>query len=164
MVDAAGLSTERVDVQFELDMHYLGQTHTIAVPLPGDAAEALTASDVKAAFETAYQKTFSRLLGAIDARIVNLRTAAIGRRPRFDLATLAPEAGSTVEAARRESRPVWFDGAWHDTAVYDRLSLPVGAVICGPAILEQGDATTVVDPDLDARVDGFGNLILERRP
>ena len=163
VVAAAGLSTERVDVLFELDMHYLGQTHTIAVPLPGEAAVGLTASDVKKAFETAYQKTFSRLLGDIDARIVNLRTAAIGRRPRFDLAALAPQDGASVETARRESRPVWFDGAWHDTAVYDRLALPVGATICGPAILEQGDATTVVDPDLDARVDGFGNLILERR-
>ncbi|MAU97056.1 MAG: hydantoin utilization protein A [Fulvimarina sp.] len=164
VVDAAGLSTESVDVQFELDMHYLGQTHTIAVPLPGDAAEGLTQADVKQAFEAAYQKTFSRLLGNIDARIVNLRTAAIGRRPRFDLATLAPEEGATVEAASRDSRPVWFDGGWHDTAVYDRLALPVAAVICGPAILEQPDATTVVDPDLDARVDSFGNLILERRP
>ncbi|MCE7030638.1 hydantoinase/oxoprolinase family protein [Jiella avicenniae] len=163
VVDAAGLSTERVDVLFELDMHYLGQTHTIAVPLPGEAAEGLTAGHVKTAFETAYRKTFSRLLGDIDARIVNLRTAAIGRRPRFDLEALAPEACSTVEAARRDGRPVWFDGAWHETAVYDRLALPVGATIEGPAILEQGDATTVVDPDLAASVDGFGNLILERR-
>ncbi|TFF21854.1 hydantoinase/oxoprolinase family protein [Jiella endophytica] len=163
VVEAAGLATDSVDTQFELDMHYLGQTHTIAVPLPGEAAEGLTAGDIKAAFETAYQKTFSRLLTGIDARIVNLRTAAIGRRPRFDLSALAPEPGTTVDAARREARPVWFDGAWHDTAVYDRLALPVGAIVEGPAILEQADATTVVDPDLTARVDDFGNLILERR-
>ncbi len=34
MVDAAGIAVDRVDVVFELDMHYLGQTHTVAVPLP----------------------------------------------------------------------------------------------------------------------------------
>ena len=39
---------------------------------------------------------------------------------------------------------------------------PVGALIQGPAILEQPDATTVIDPDLSARVDGFGNVIVER--
>jgi N-methylhydantoinase A len=38
----------------------------------------------------------------------------------------------------------------------------VGAVIHGPAVLEQPDATTVVDPDLTARVDGLGNVIVER--
>jgi N-methylhydantoinase A len=32
----------------------------------------------------------------------------------------------------------------------------------GPAILEQPDATVVVDPDLVARVDRFGNLVIER--
>ena len=40
--------------------------------------------------------------------------------------------------------------------------VPVGALVHGPAILEQPDATVVVDPDLTARVDRFGNLIIER--
>ena len=44
-----------------------------------------------------------------------------------------------------------------------RLDLPVGAVVPGPAILEQPDATVVVDPDLTARIDGFGNVIVERK-
>jgi N-methylhydantoinase A len=41
--------------------------------------------------------------------------------------------------------------------------LPVGAEIAGPAILEQPDATTVIDPGLVARVDHLGNVILTRR-
>jgi N-methylhydantoinase A len=98
----------------------------------------------------------------VPARIVSLRTAAIGRRPRFDLRALAPEAGSSLEAARQGSRPVWFGGRWHETAIYARLDLPVGAVVPGPAILEQPDATTVVDPGLVARVDVLGNVIMER--
>ena len=86
----------------------------------------------------------------------------MGRRPHFDLAALAPDASASVEKARLGSRPVWFDGGWHDTAIYARLDLPVGAVVHGPAILEQPDATTVIDPDLTARVDDFGNVIVER--
>jgi N-methylhydantoinase A len=46
--------------------------------------------------------------------------------------------------------------------VYDRLLLPVGAEIAGPAILEQPDATIVVDPGLAARVDRLGNVIMAR--
>lgn len=167
VVEAAGLPIERIEVLFELDMHYLGQTHTVAVPLPVSVANGTTGIGeeiVRAAFEKAYQASFSRLLTGVPARIVNLRTAAIGRRPAFDLAALAPGSGTTLEAARRGTRPVWLAGAWHEAAVHARLELPVGAVIRGPAVLEQPDATTLVDPGLVARVDRFGNIIVERAP
>ena len=165
VVEEAGLSVERIDILFELDMHYVGQTHTVSVPLPVSLQNGTTGVDpsiVWEAFERAYQASFSRLLPGVPAKIVNLRTAAVGRRPHFDLAALAPEASASIEKARLGSRPVWFDGGWHDTAIYARLDLPVGAVVHGPAILEQPDATTVIDPDLIARVDDFGNIIVER--
>jgi N-methylhydantoinase A len=158
-VQRAGLAMDRLDVRYELDMHYVGQTHTVAVPLPARAAA--DEATVRAAFETAYAKAFSRLLPGIPVRIVNLRTAVIGRRPPFDLAALAPDGGS-LDAARQGARPVWFAGAWQKAEIFDRLALPIGAVVQGPAILEQPDATTVLDPGLQARVDSFGNLVVER--
>ncbi|MGL4242070.1 MAG: hydantoinase/oxoprolinase family protein, partial [Beijerinckiaceae bacterium] len=164
-VAASGLAVERIDVLYELDMHYVGQTHTVSVPLPvelSDAGVALSQGIIHDAFEAAYRLAFSRLLPGIPVRIVNLRVAAVGRRPAFDLGALAPEGGS-LEAARRGSRQVWFDGGWTEAAIWDRLALPIGAVVQGPAILEQPDATTVLDPGLVARVDEFGNLVVERR-
>ena len=163
VVADAGLPVERIDTLFALDMHYAGQTHTVSVPLPVEAREGttgITAAIIRRAFESAYQASFSRLLDGVPARIVNLRTAAVGRRPHFDLSSLAPEPGATLEGARRGTRPVWFGGAWHETAILSRLDLPVGAVIPGPAILEQPDATTVVDPGLAARVDRLGNVVI----
>lgn len=165
VVAASGLDVAAIDVIYELDMHYQGQTHTVAVPLPVTLAEGTTGIDaakVRAAFEVAYARAFSRLLPGIPVRIVNLRTAAVGRRPPFDLAALAPPEGATHEGAARGTRPVWFAGGWHEATIWDRLALPVGAVVTGPAVLEQGDATTVIDPGLAARVDRFGNLIVER--
>jgi N-methylhydantoinase A len=116
---------------------------------------------VQAAFEAAYLASFSRLLPGIAMRIVSLRVAAIGRRPAFDFAVFAPEPSASVEKARLESRPVWFDGGWRDTAVWARLELPADAKIVGPAILEQPDATTVIEPGLVGRIDRLGNLIVE---
>ncbi|KMO11393.1 hydantoinase/oxoprolinase family protein [Methylobacterium platani] len=165
VVEAAGLTVSRIDTVFELDMHYVGQTHTVAVALPvtvETGTTGVTVAIIQQAFEAAYRTSFSRLLPGLGTRIVNLRTAAIGRRPHFDLAALAPGADASLEAARTGSRPVWFAGAWHEAAVYARLSLPVGAEIPGPAILEQPDATTVVDPDLTARVDRLGNVVVTR--
>jgi N-methylhydantoinase A len=162
-VEATGLPIERLEVRYELDMHYLGQTHTVAVPLNVELSASGTGVSttlIQQAFEAAYSKSFSRLLPGIPVRIVNLRTAATGIRPPFDLAMLAPASG-TADGARRGTRDVWFGGRWWKTAIWDRLSLPVGATIGGPAILEQDDATAVVDPGLVARVDSLGNLIME---
>jgi N-methylhydantoinase A len=166
IVETAGLSVEGIDVVFELDMHYLGQTHTVSVPVPVKVENGTTrvsAAIVRAAFERAYLSAFSRLLPGLPVKIVSLRTAAIGRRPHFDLAALSPTPDASLEAARRGSRPVWFAGAWHETTIWSRLALPVDAVIEGPAVLEQDDATTLIDPGLVARVDRLGNIIVERK-
>jgi N-methylhydantoinase A len=156
---------ERIDVVYELDMHYLGQTHTVAAPLPVSlqgGSTGVTADLVRTAFESAYIAAFGRLLGTIPVRIVSLRTAAIGRRPVFDLGAFAPAQDASIDKARNGTRPVWLDGGWRDATVWQRLDLPAGAVIEAPAILEQPDATTFVEPGLRARVDALGNVIMER--
>ncbi len=116
---------------------------------------------VRKAFETSYSASFSRLLPGLAVRIVSLRVAAIGRRPAFDFSVFAPEASASLDNAKTGSRKVWFDGGWRDTGVWSRLALPAGAVVEGPAILEQPDATTVIEPGHIGRVDKLGNVIVE---
>ncbi|WP_420380535.1 hydantoinase/oxoprolinase family protein [Marivita sp.] len=165
LLDAAQSRFEARDIVVELDMAYVGQTHTVAVPLPikveGTTVTAPTITNVEAAFDAAYQATYGRLLKNGTRRVMNLRTAVIGRRPKFDLTTLAPKGGS-VEAAHTGSRKVHFGDTWFDTAIYNRLALPVGAEVKGPAILVQPDTTVLVDPGLTARVDTCGNTIITR--
>ena len=162
VIAAAGIPVARTEVVYELDMHYLGQTHTVAVPLPvAPQGDGVTEAMVRSAFEAAYLASFSRLLPELPARIVSLRVAAIGRRPPFDFSVFAPEPSASLERARLRSRPVWFDGGWRDTPVWSRLDLPAGAAIAGPAILEQADATTAIEPGFAGRIDPLGNLIVE---
>jgi len=162
VIAAAGIPVARTEVVYELDMHYLGQTHTVAVPLPvAPQGDGVTEAMVRSAFEAAYLASFSRLLPELPARIVSLRVAAIGRRPPFDFSVFAPEPSTSLERARLRSRPVWFDGGWRDTPVWSRLDLPAGAAIAGPAILEQADATTAIEPGFAGRIDPLGNLIVE---
>jgi N-methylhydantoinase A len=164
VIGAAGIPIERTDTIYALDMHYLGQTHTVSVPLrsTGETLD-LGEAAIRDAFEAAYLASFSNLLSGLATRIVSLRVAAIGRRPAFDFGTFAPAAGARDDA-RRGSRRVWFSGGWRDTAIWSRLDLRSGAVIDGPAVLEQPDATTVIEPGLRGRVDALGNLIVERAP
>ena len=62
----------------------------------------------------------------------------------------------------KSNRFVYFAGQWEETQIYERLSLPVGTVINGPAILEQPDTTVLIEPGLQSRVDKYGNTIIER--
>lgn len=163
-LDAAGVTFAGREVTVELDMAYLGQTHTVAVPLPVAIADGAvtppTRAQIAEAFDAAYLRVYGRLLPDGVTRVLNLRTAVIGKRPKFDLATLAPGPDASLEAARRGTRRVHLGGAWHEAAIYDRLLLPVDAAIAGPAVLEQPDTTILIEPSLVGTVDRFGNIIL----
>jgi N-methylhydantoinase A len=168
MLAASGTRFDRRLARFEMDMAYIGQTHTVAVPLPVRVDNGTVTPPgrdaIAAAFDAAYRATYGRLLEGGVRRVLNLRSAVIGERPKFDLASLAPRGTGTAEDARTGTRKVHFGDAWHETAIYARLDLPVGAVIDGPAILEQPDSTILIEPDLRGSVDGFGNVIIEAKP
>ncbi len=162
LLDGAGVRFAGREVAVELDMAYAGQTHTVAVPLEVAERDGRlvppTREAIAAAFDAAYVRVYGRLLEGGVTRILNLRTAVIGRRPEIDLSALAPEGAG--ETAPRAHRPVYL-GGWVEAAVHDRLALPVGCRISGPAILEQPDTTILIEPGLVGRVDAWGNIILE---
>lgn len=166
LLETAGVMFESSEVRFELDMSYLGQTHTVDVSVPLNFEGGKTGIDadvVLKAFEARYREVYGKPLVNIPIRILNLRVSAIGKRPKFDLTLLAPSDGVALDDACTGSRQVWFDEAFHETGIYQRLPLSVGTEIPGPAILEQPDATICIEPDLMGRVDKFGNLIITRK-
>ncbi len=158
----AGVAFERIDRIYELDMLYLGQTHTVTahIEMPSDG---LTSEAICEAFEAAYRRAFGRLLSGIPIRVMNYRVAVIGRRPAFDMAVFAPPSGGMLESCRIGSRRVRVDSVDVDAPVYERLDLPEGAEIAGPALLEQPDTTIFIDPGLVGRVDRFGNVVITRQ-
>ncbi|WP_249695128.1 hydantoinase/oxoprolinase family protein [Stappia sp. WLB 29] len=161
VLGSAGVGFSAIDRLVELDMLYLGQTHTVGVPLE-IGEEDLTADAIREAFEAAYRSAFGRLLDGIPMRVMNYRIAVIGRRPQLAMALFAPQGGKPAPECRTGTRRVYAEGAWHEAGIYERLSLAVGARIAGPALLEQADTTIFVDPGLVAEVDGFGNLVISR--
>jgi N-methylhydantoinase A len=162
LLDGSGVGFTARDTLVACDMLYLGQTHTVAAPIVWRKGQMLNAKAVRAAFERRYSEVYGRLLDGIPIRVLNIHVALIGRRPKLDLAALAP-AGGSIAAAKHGVRPVYVNGGWHDAVIYARHELPVDALIHGPAILEQQDTTIFVEPDLQARVDRLGNIIIERR-
>jgi N-methylhydantoinase A len=151
---------ETIRYSHSADMQFVGQTHLLNVPLPSAAPGR---DLLQRLFEEAYFARFRVQLPEIRANLVNLNTSVIGVRPAVDLSRLIDPDGraGTLEGALREIRPVWYDGGWRETPVYSREKLPLDAVIHGPAILEQMDATTVLEPGDWATTDADGNIVIE---
>ena len=165
-LEEAGVTFEGIEYLFELDMLYVGQTHTVAVRLPLNFINIKAGIDrniIQSSFEDAYRNAFGRLLEGIGVRVLNLRVAVIGRRPKFDLSMLGPSGDGSLEDAKTATRRVWIDGKWWEADVYARLDVPENAVVLGPALLEQPDTTIFIDPDLEGLVDRFGNLVISRK-
>jgi N-methylhydantoinase A len=160
LIAKEAIKPQSLRVTHSADMQFVGQTHIINVPLP---SADVTRAVLQQLFEKAYFARFKVELPEIRANLVNLNTSVTGVRPDIDLSQLIDPLGraAKLEDARSEVRPVWFDGFWHETPVYAREKLPLDAMIYGPAILEQMDATTVLEPGNAAHTDMDGNLIID---
>jgi N-methylhydantoinase A/oxoprolinase/acetone carboxylase beta subunit len=75
-----------------------------------------------------------------------------------------PELAEGGEAASPEpgQREVYFEErGWLATKIYDRSLLRAGQTISGPAIIEEFDSTTLLPPDVQARIDRVGNIVID---
>ena len=137
-----------------VDMAYLGQIHAMRVPVEtGWSIERMTA-----AFADAYRAEFGNTLAGIPVMVINVRTTVEGKRKRAERRLNG--AASMQAPTAYAQRPVHF-GTWMDTPIYRRRDLKPGMTFAGPAIVEQSDTTTVVEPRMQLRVDRFHNLIVE---
>jgi N-methylhydantoinase A len=152
------VAVERIDFVHRADMQFEGQSHILSVALPGLD---VTVADLQRLFAEAYWQRFQVELAEIRPMLVNLHTAAIGRRRPVSLEALArSEPRSRLDDAEVERRKVWFEQGWLATPVYRREWLPATAVFEGPAVIEQLDSTTVVEPGCLVERDRLGNLIV----
>jgi N-methylhydantoinase A len=152
---------ERIEVLHEGDMQYEGQTYSLRVPL--DPAR-LDIASLSAQLHQANLDRFGIDLSRFRPKLTNLRTIVTGIRPKIDLKRIVSSKQRSGDAASAKigTRRVWFDDGWVNTPVYDRAALAIGAKFDGPAILNQMDTTTVVEPETTVTVDDYGNLIMER--
>ena len=145
-----------IRAEYSADMQFVGQTHLLRVPLPSATP---TREEMQRLFETAYHARFRVDLPSIKANLVNLNVSVIGIRPEFDLSALIDPVSRKDRAEPVASRPVWF-GGWVETPVFWRDHLPLDLHLTGPAIIEQMDTTTIVEPGCVVTSDKDGNLIV----
>jgi N-methylhydantoinase A len=160
------LISERVpagDMRFRrsLDMRYRGQEYFINVTIPEGV---WSAPLLKRLFDEQYERTYGHKNLAEEVETVNLRVEGRGslgsRKPA--VIDFFADSSSPEERAPRRGR-TFFEGEPRDTLFIERKSLSASDVLDGPAIVEETSATTVVPPGFHLRLDGFGNLRVERK-
>lgn len=153
-IRSQSVTVKTIKTQHFVEMAYVGQIHTLRVPIEAG----WDAGRIGEAFDQAYRHEYGNTLGDIPSTMVSLRTVVEGVREhtRRSLPTPDANAAPSPSAMRR----VHF-GKWHDTAIHHRHQLSPGMVVQGPAIIEQADTTTVIEPSMTARVDAYGNLLVE---
>jgi N-methylhydantoinase A len=160
LIAEEGVFTKGLACRHEVDMNYDGQIHQISVLL---ASATPSVADIETAFEQEYRRKYGAVLKRAPVRLMSLRTTVLGVRPKIDLRRFVTTMATTLADASKGTRRVYFDRQWWETPIYDRVGLPVGAQLTGPAIVEQRDSTVVIQPGTTAVVDMYGNLILEAR-
>lgn len=156
------VSPDRVVFQRYADMRYVGQEHTVKVPLPGGTLTAAHMPEIIERFHQIHEHAYTfRLESAVE--FVNYHLTAIGTVDKPELKKLDGASGS-IEAARKGQRRVNFDElGFHECPIYERSRLPVGVTLAGPLVIEEPASTTVVFPDQRVTRDEYGFLHIEMR-
>lgn len=157
---SATLEDYRADVgedpdglRLAVDARYVGQAHETSIPVGRDADWA----GVVEAFHQAHlqRNGFARPDDPVE--IVTLRAAALGTAVLrlSDLPAHPPGATAGPRATRIVIDPA---GAPLDTAIWRRADLSAGAVVDGPAVIEEAEATTYLGAGATLRVLDSGTL------
>ena len=154
-LELEGFAPARQRLLRSVDVRYRGQAFELNVavgtPLMVDALE----TD----FHAQHRLTYGHANPEAPVELVNARLVAYGLVAKPAPERPGPGATSTGEVTRRA---VWFGGVARECSVLEREALPTGAVLRGPAIVEEFGATTVVPPGWGGTVDAQGNLRFER--
>ncbi|SHE32810.1 N-methylhydantoinase A [Desulforamulus putei DSM 12395] len=143
-----------------VDMRYLGQEHTVKVPVPNGGWDQAVVEEVISRFHKVHEQHYTFKLEGAATEIVNLHLVSFGTVKKPEMYKMEMVGGS-AEDALLETRPVLYEGeGWIETRVYTREKLAAGVIVEGPAIVEEPSASTVIYPGQSLTVDIYGNLII----
>lgn len=159
-LDREGVATERRELRVTIDARYDGQNFEVAVPVDHLTIDGL--SPFLTAFRSRHFQEYGYDVLGRDTEIVNCRVQAVGRVDK----TAQVFVPRTDVAARTGNRMVYYGSefGWLATDIYRRGCLPVGAMLTGPAIVEEMSSTTVIHPEQSMTVDAMGNLVVAVLP
>jgi N-methylhydantoinase A len=143
--DSAGNGAES-GRQVHLDLRYVGQEFTLQVPVRIGQIENADRSGIRAAFDALYERRYAHHSPDEPVEMVNIRLAAVGKRPKLEF----PSLSTLKQAGASHRREVYLTDARKPLAcpIYQRAALGAECPIAGPALIQEHGTTTVLfEPD-----------------
>jgi N-methylhydantoinase A len=158
-----GIPFKAADFSYYADLRYVGQEHTIPIPVREPALLSGDFSSLRAAFDAEHDQRYGQAAPDERLEIVNVRLVVTAARSDTLAERWLSEGWIPEPPLADEWRDVIFDDAAKPlrTRIVWRPSLAVGARIEGPAVIEEPNATTLVHPGDVAIVSEAGHLIIE---
>jgi N-methylhydantoinase A len=158
---ADGFSADQRRIRRAANMHYQGQTFELTVSVPEAPLDTKSLTDLAEAFGQEHERTYGHRAGPEEpVEIVNIQVIGRGipTRPRVP-DKLLPRGRDERDGL--PARQAYFGPqvGWLETPVLRRADL--ATLHEGPCIIEEYDATCVVPPKAKARLDPYGNLIID---
>lgn len=125
-----------------LDLRYVGQFHTLTLPLP-DGAFPDIAAQLPALFHDAHRERYGHDAPEEPIEVITARVTAIREVEGLSLDALPNEGASAAEGQTR--RVLFEDGEWRECAVLRRADVIPGQPVEGPAIIEDGTTNIVLN-------------------
>lgn len=164
-LEADGVPPEMRSVQRLAECRYVGQAYELLVPAAAGEFDATALGKLAEDFEAAHEREYFYRFPDQPVQIVNLRIYAIGMMPALEPEAVASGDSEPPAEAIVDRRAVVFaedgEAVELETVTYDRNRLLDGNLIRGPAIVEQLDSTSLINPGLGARVAADGGLIID---
>ena len=144
-------------VHRSVSMRYAGQNSELEVPIPAGPITPDLLAGLYKAFHEQHEAAFGYRISGEVIELVHFNVSAIGPIARPQLAT-RPKG---KVAPPQTTRLVYFKGHGHlSTPIYLQDRLPAGAMVEGPAVVEEEDSTTLVHPGQRLRVQDDGLMLL----
>ena len=162
---ADGITPKEARLTRSADIRYKGQINEVEVPVPPGALDEAALAQLVGDFHRRYETVYGRGAGFREARVeivtYRVRASAVSAKPRIVAAGEGDRAPSAD--ARAGTRPVYWSelGDFDATPVFWGGKLVAGNVVAGPAIIQAPDTTIVVHPFESARVDAYGNVLID---
>ncbi|MEV4457480.1 hydantoinase/oxoprolinase family protein [Microbispora sp. NPDC049633] len=141
------------------DLRYYGQAYEVRVPAPDGPVDEAWLGAVAERFHAEHERLYG--YGYRDdprhaVEWVNLRVSGIGPIVRPKIARRVRQEDEPSPVATRD---VYYE-RWGRTVIYRRGDLGAGAVVRGPAVIEEYGSTLPVHPGFTATMDDYGNLVV----
>lgn len=155
--------TTTTQIGLSADMRFAGQYHDIRVGLPPlDELGPGIVDAVSERFREQYRATYGRTPAGLGIEALNWHVVVTSPRQAISVTAEPVGEAKPVPLAKGE-RDVFFANpcrGYRPCPVYDRYQLAPGAVVAGPCIIEEPEATLVVAPDATVTIDSYRNAIV----